>query len=146
MGLRGVCIWGRLATLTVMGRSDNFWRHRAESRSLEIQKGARSSAGRALHWQCRGRRFDPDRVHFFSCLAGNCFNDKLCCCQRSKIFVNQRQQFSAPESSSDSSRNILVTSFMICSSLSSSALRAVFSQRFASERRATLISPNPPNT
>ena len=25
---------------------------------------ARSSAGRAPHWQCGGRRFDPDRVHF----------------------------------------------------------------------------------
>ena len=25
---------------------------------------ARSSVGRALEWHSRGRRFDPDRVHF----------------------------------------------------------------------------------
>ena len=46
--------------LTVKAGSANFLL-RGEGKSAAF--GARSSAGRALEWHSRGRRFDPDRVH-----------------------------------------------------------------------------------
>lgn len=51
------------------GSVSNSFTHPAKTENPNNPIRGISSAGRALHWQCRGQRFDPAMLHHTECLG-----------------------------------------------------------------------------